>query len=80
MGALKTAAVKKKKGELAQKVKARPNDLALRHPSQDSPGAAVRAQQPYVPPRPEKRFDFLKTFATIPALRSKGINQQNPGQ
>lgn len=79
MGALKTA-VKKKKGALAQRVKARPNDVALRHPTLDSPEAKVRAEQPYIPPRAEKRFDFLKTFATIPGLRSKGLNQQNQGQ
>jgi hypothetical protein len=79
MGALKTAA-KKKKGELAQKVKARPNDLALRHPVEDSPAAKVRAEQPYIPPLPEKRFDFLKTFATIPGLRSKGTPGGNQGQ
>jgi len=72
MGALKTAAAKKKKGSLARKVKARPNNAALRHPTEDSPDAKVRAEQPYIPPRPEKRFDFLKTFATIPGLRSKG--------
>lgn len=71
MGALKTAAVKKK-GALAQKVKARPNDTALRHPTLDGPDEKVRAEQPYIPPRPEKRFEFLKTFATIPGLRSKG--------
>lgn len=71
MSALKTAAAKKK-GGLAQKVKARPNDTALRHPTMDSPDAKLRAEQPYIPPRPEKRFDFLKTFATIPGLRSKG--------
>ena len=71
MGALKTAA-SKKKGGLAKKVKARPNDVALRHPTLDSPEARLRAEQPYIPPRPEKRFDFLKTFATIPGLRSKG--------
>mgnify|MGYP001595139466 CR=1 FL=1 len=71
MGALKTAAGKKK-GELARKVKARPNDIAVRHPALDSPEARVRAEQPYIPPKQEKRFDFLKTFATIPGLRSKG--------
>jgi hypothetical protein len=71
MGALKTAAGKKK-GNLAQKVKARPTDMALRHPTLDGPDERVRAEQPYIPPRPDKRFEFLKTFATIPGLRSKG--------
>lgn len=71
MGALKTAAAKKK-GELAQKVEARSKDIAIRHPTIDSPEAAVRAKNPYIPPKPEKRFEFLKTFATIPGLRSKG--------
>ena len=78
-GALKTAAAKKK-GSLAGKAKARPNSLALRHATLDSPDARVRAEQPYIPPKPEKRFEFLKTFATIPGLRSKGLNQQNQGQ
>lgn len=71
MGALKAAA-KKKKGSLAQRAKARPLGLALRHPTLDGPDERVRAEQPYIPPRPEKRFEFLKTFATIPGLRSKG--------
>lgn len=71
MGALKTAATKKK-GTLARKVKARPSDVAVRHPSLESPEAKFRAEQPYIPPRPDKRFEFLKTFAAIPGLRSKG--------
>ena len=77
MGALKTAAAKKK-GTLAKKVKARPNDVSLRHPTLDSPDAKLRAEQPYIPPRPDKRFDFLKTFATIPGLRSKGAPGGGP--
>lgn len=79
MGALKAAAAKKK-GTLANRAKTRANSSALRHPTLDSPQAKVRAEQPYIPPRPEKRFEFLKTFASIPGLRSKGINQQNQGQ
>ena len=75
--ALKDAA-KKKKSSLARKAKARPNTLKLQHPTLDGPDEKLRAEQPYIPPRPEKRFDFLKTFATIPGLRSKGLNQQNP--
>lgn len=75
--ALKDAA-KKKKSTLAQKAKARPSNLKLQHPTLDGPDEKLRAEQPYIPPRPEKRFEFLKTFATIPALRGKGINQQNP--
>ena len=80
MGALKSAATAKKKGPLANRAKARASRAALRHPTLDSPQAKVRAEQPYIPPRPEKRFEFLKTFATVPGLRSKGINQQNQGQ
>lgn len=75
--ALKDAA-QKKKGTLAQRAKSRTPGLKLQHPTLDGPDEKLRAEQPYIPPRPEKRFEFLKTFATIPALRSKGINQQNP--
>ena len=74
--ALKDAA-KKKKSSLARKAKAK-NGMKLQHPTLDGPDEKLRAEQPYIPPRPEKRFEFLKTFATIPALRGKGINQQNP--
>lgn len=79
MGALKKAAAKKR-GVLAQKAKARPNDIALRHATLDSPDAKIRAEQPYILPRPEKRFEFLKTFATIPGLRSKGVPGGGTGQ
>jgi hypothetical protein len=50
-----------------------PNEEApmkLNHPTMDSPGAAARA--PYNPSPPQKRFVFLKRFATVPGLRAKG--------
>ena len=71
------AAKPKAKSKLASAVKKRkPVSLKLNHPSKDDPTAPYR--QPYRPPKPEDRFQFLKTFSTIPALRTKG-NQPPQG-
>jgi hypothetical protein len=73
--ALKTAAASKGKGKLAQAAKKRKPQpkSSLNHPTLDSPGAAH--PNVYNPPKPEERFQFLKTFSTIPGLRSKGSQQ-----
>ena len=47
--------------------------VQLNHPTLDTPEAGYRTV--YNPPAPADRFQFLKTFATIPALRSKGVPQ-----
>lgn len=75
MAALKTAAASKGKGKLAQAAKKRKPKakIGLNHPTLDGPGEAHRIV--YNPPKPEERFQFLKTFSTIPGLRSKGQNQ-----
>jgi len=74
---LKKAASSKGKGKLAQAAKKRkPTKLVLDHPTEDDVAAPYR--QPYNPPKPADRFQFLKTFATIPGLRNKG-NQPPQG-
>lgn len=75
--ALKDAAKSKGKGKLAQAAKKRKPatpKVELNHPSMDGPGEAFRSV--YNPPKPEDRFQFLKTFATIPGLRSRGSQPQ----
>ena len=74
--ALKTTAASKGKGKLAQAAKKRKPKSSLNHPTLDSPGAAH--PNVYNPPKPEERFQFLKTFSTIPGLRSRGANNQQP--
>lgn len=70
--ALKDAAKSKGKSKLAQAAKkrkpARPS-LEVNHPTMDGPGEPYR--QPYNPPQPEDRFQFLRTFATIPGVRNR---------
>ena len=69
MATLKTAAKSKGKGKLAQAAKKRkPVKMELQHPTLDGPGEAQRSV--YNPPQPEERFQFLKTFSTIPGLRN----------
>lgn len=50
-------------------------DSKLSHPTLDSPESSQR--QTYVPPMPQDRFQFLRTFATIPGLRSKAGGENN---
>lgn len=74
--ALKDAATSNGKGKLAQAAKKRKpgsEKMVTSHPSEDDAAAPYR--QVYNPPKPEDRFQFLKTFSTIPGLRSKGKNQ-----
>jgi hypothetical protein len=66
MGSLKKAAKKTMKGKAPK--------MVLDHPTEDSPDAPYR--QVYNPPQAEDRFQFLKTFATIPGLRNKGSQQK----
>lgn len=75
MANLKSAAKSKGKGKLAQAAKKRKPTpkLGLHHPTLDDAAAPYR--QVYNPPPPEERFQFLKTFSTIPGLRAKGQNQ-----
>lgn len=73
MANLKTTAKSKGKGKLAQAAKKRGPKMVLSHPSTDDAAAPYR--NVYNPPKPEDRFQFLKTFATVPGLRSKGQNQ-----
>ena len=78
MANLKTAAKSKGKGKLAQAAKKRkPVKESLHHPMLDDAAAPFRTV--YNPPKPEERFQFLKTFSTIPGLRSKGQNQNPQG-
>lgn len=66
MGALKKAA--------KSKMKKRSPKMSIGHPTEDSPDAPYHSV--YNPPQPEDRFEFLKTFSTIPGLRNKGKPQQ----
>lgn len=68
MGALKKAVKAKAKTQPG------PNTPVLSHPTEDEPSAPYRTV--YNPPKPVDRFDFLKTFATIPGLRNKAKNNQ----
>ena len=77
MANLKTAAKSKGKGKLAQAAKKRKPRESLQHPTMDDAAAPYR--QVYNPPKPEDRFQFLKTFSTIPGLRNKGQNQPPQG-
>ena len=72
--ALKKAAASKGKSKLAQRAKKRGEKMSINHPTEDSVTAPYH--QVYNPPQPEDRFQFLKTFSTIPGLRNKGQNQQ----
>ena len=73
--ALKKAASSKGKSKLAQAAKKRKGEkMSINHPTEDSVTAPYH--QVYNPPQPEDRFQFLKTFSTIPGLRSKGNTQQ----
>lgn len=76
--ALKDAAKTKGKSKLAAAAKKRTSTpkVQLNHPTMDGPQEPFRTV--YNPPKPEDRFQFLKTFSTIPGLRNKG-NQQNQG-
>lgn len=69
MATLREAAKKKVSGK-GQKAE-------LNHPTLDNAEAAARPL--YVPPQPKDRFKFLKTFATIPGLRSRGAAQTPQG-
>lgn len=62
------------KDQAKKSMKGKAPKMVLDHPTQDSPDAPYR--QVYNPPQPEERFQFLKTFATIPGLRNKGQQQK----
>lgn len=49
------------------------DEMKMNHPTMDSPAAGQRVT--YNPPPPQKRFDFLKRFASVPGLRAKGAAQ-----
>lgn len=72
--ALKDAA-KKRSGSLRAKAKGEP--LVMSHPTMDGPGSN---RPTYNPPPDQKRFGFLKTFATVPGLRAKGAAQAQQSQ